>query len=258
MEKADEAIPNIKKDKIEEELIHHTEEEVVDRLFAPPTVEIPSQVKNIWGWASGIAKDTIEKVKVSSNDIIEEATKKLEETTKKLEETKLFSEKKTDVKEENIKNLILPWDTKATYTKELEERILDLTNNSSTFEEIPKGVSFKLPNDWLETSKSLLKFDERLLTAQTSTKLTKNQFWLRYLYQVNLICDSYSKKDDTTDDEIGSWEDELAKEIDLNSVTNSLTDDFEMFDDDELIANIDVDNNSDDELEKRLDEKFQS
>lgn len=257
----EEEIKPTKEVKKEEFKLHHSEAEVAEKLFSIPQVEVPDQLKSMWGWASSVAhkvekqvETTFETVKKSSNQIIQE----LEKVTPEDSSTEPMPPKISKY------STALPW--KRLKSKEMEQRVFELSTNKSTFlEEISSYKTSKRELNTDELSNIcdyLLRNDTNLREIKAlivPSEITEEVFWKRYKFHLSLLLTSYENSDNKDDQLI-----EKSLNFDADRANNVNTDldmgkEYEMFNEEELLANvsdIDSDEFEEDDFEKRLSEKL--
>lgn len=196
--------------------VHHTEEEVAERLF---TVEVPEEVKSVWGWASSSFSGTslsaiAEKAKKAAEEVAENVKASAEELAEKAEEIAENVKTQADAVVQNAKTqsrevqkaveektakqsgYSYPWEPKTRFSTEIRERILRLPEENNTFL-VPPPVEVNFTFDFetnadaaikmLEADPALEKKRFELVPRQ----LDENTFWKNYFYRVELIKRSY-------------------------------------------------------------------
>mmetsp|Transcript_12957 Transcript_12957/g.16813 ORF Transcript_12957/g.16813 Transcript_12957/m.16813 type:complete len:363 (+) Transcript_12957:263-1351(+) len=292
--------------------VHHSEEEVVDRLF---NVEhLNKDLSSIWGWASSAAESISETVKKSTEELkekVETVSKDLDldSALKQVSETVLEAtdsikmnmdalnkaEKEDEATKEDLKSvqkhLQYPWEPKTRFSSEIRERVMRLSEDNNTFlVPPPEQVNFKLDltEKIADGAKLMLEVDKNLSKKRfelVPRQVDEDTFFRNYFYRVELIKRSYGVNESidqqysksapvditkASNDLAGtdgddfeskgvatkreesnsmSWEEELSAE--LADETN-----FDMFDDDELLAAVDAEGSVDVDVDVDVDDDF--
>mmetsp|Transcript_14550 Transcript_14550/g.17650 ORF Transcript_14550/g.17650 Transcript_14550/m.17650 type:complete len:365 (-) Transcript_14550:1201-2295(-) len=275
--------------------VHHSEEEVVDRLF---NVEhLNKDISSIWGWASSVSESISETVKKSTEEFkekvdtvskdlhldgvvqqvsasVKDATDTIKSNVNSLNKEEAEAEAKKAEKRNEARQLY-PWEPETRFSTEIKERIMRLSDDNNTFL-IPPPEQLNFTLDLTEKvadgAKLMLEADKKLSKKRfelVPRQVDEDTFFRNYFYRVELIKRSYGVNETTNEhysqnsgetkteaptekdvlaeeDEVQakrekssslSWEDELQAELD-DELQAELDDEanFDMFDDDELLA----------------------
>lgn len=208
--------------------VHHSEEEVVERLF---TVEVPEEVKSVWGWAQTSlaasslsslaekamksAEEVAENVKASAEELAENVKTTAEGVVQSAQE-KASNITETETATASPTTFIYPWEPRTRFSTEIRERVLRLPEENNTFlVPPPDEVNFNFDFDTnADAAIRMLEADPKLEKKRfelVPRQLDENTFWRNYFYRVELIKRSYG-----ADEELAQKEKEEDREVDAN------------------------------------------
>jgi len=257
---------------------HHEEEEVRSRLFAPPDInEVKKEMGSMWSWVAS-----------ASTSIAEKASKLAEQAEVNARELAQSNHLSTFLNSKMESGGVLPWNEPASksFSGSIKDRCLELSKDDKSFLiPPPDAVSFEFRLEEKRGVIDALTEADPNLKAQIAclvpAEIDADQFWKNYFYRVSLILEAYQENHSNTaevptveDNEEEETEDreepdrKLSQEslnLDLDVVGWGKNDDldindenFDMLDDDELLASAGIEGASDDddvddeELEERI------
>ena len=190
--------------------VHHSEEEVVERLFS---VGVPEEVKSVWGWAQSSiatsslsslaeqamksAEEVAENVKASAEELAENVKSTAEGVVQSAQENaRAAEEAMTTAAPAQASAFVYPWEPRTRFSKEIRERVLRLPEENNTFLVPPPAeVNFAFDFDVnADAAIRMLEADPKLEKKRfelVPRQLDENTFWRNYFYRVELIKRSY-------------------------------------------------------------------
>lgn len=202
--------------------VHHSEEEVVDRLFS---LGMPEEVKSVWGWAqNSLAGSSLsslaEKAIKSAEEVAENVKASAEELAENVKTTaegvvQSAQEKVGEMQEAGGSvetKFVYPWEPRTRFSTEIRERVLRLPEENNTFlVPPPEEVKFTFDFDHnADAAIRMLEADPKLEKKRfelVPRQLDENTFWRNYFYRVELIKRSYG-----AEEELAQKEKEMQKQ----------------------------------------------